>query len=204
MREKGERSYTIEFYTTADYLKKEQEKPVDEQALRNYFAEQNNIYHRYWTKEKKEGDKVIAPVEQPFEAVAKEVKHDYHVAQAQKAIAQDLESTGIDKKYLKNTQKIVLNPKNKEAELKKLTGEGIDAERVNKMAVEGTTLKGVLADKAYVVTLNSVKKPESTPASDVLELRQEILKDNERFVMAASVDSLVKNAKIKSNNKLDV
>lgn len=200
----GTRHFTIQFYSTAEYLKKAEAKPVDAETLKAFFEKHNNQSHRYWSPESKKGTEMIPAALRPYEAVQKEVKRDYYLEEAQKLASEDINGTGIETLPKTHTQKIVIKPgtQSKE-ELKKLSKEGLATDKIDNMFIEGSEMRGLLENRAYKVTLGEVEMPQKLSDEQRLTIRNAVLKENERLVTATSVDSLVKNAKIRSNNLLE-
>jgi hypothetical protein len=145
--------------------------------------------------------KIVPAVEKSFSAVEKQVLGDYHLSLAQKALVEDLEGAGVSDEHKTGTQKFTLKPSTQEAELEKLTKNSFSGDRVKNMVIEGARLRGLRDQGGYLITLDRVEKPQISTPEQYNAARSAILKENERLVTAASVDSLLKNAKIK-NNKL--
>ena len=142
---------------------------------------------------------ITPAAERPFDEVRAKVLEDYQLAQAQKALISDLEGAGIADEHKTGTQSFVLDAAHKEAELENLTKKSFAGERINNMVVAGSKLRGLRERGGYVVTLERVEQPQLLTPEQYHAARSALKKDAERIVTAASVDSLIKNAKIKNN-----
>ncbi len=283
LKEYGVRTYKIDFYGIAEYLKQAKKEEVSVEALKEFFDEQNERAARYWAAEKRNGivwklpttaqnqeklaqeaqevikgseelfnrfiernkgqksllknkeqkqdsqqslmlfkltegnkglyqDKneivIVMPTEifpatqNDYHLVEAQVKNDYFKAKAQKAIIEDLEGAGISDAHKTDSLKVTIRPGTTQAELDTLVKKSLSVDRMKNMVMEGSHLKGVRDEGAYVVTLESLERPQAISLEQKMKLRADISKENERIVMAASVDSLLKNAKIKNNKAL--
>lgn len=145
----------------------------------------------------------VPSVEKPYQEVEKQVKQDYYLAMAQKAFVEDLEGPGIGDQHKVATKKIIITPENKEKEFEKLSQESIASDRVKNMITEGAILRGVTDKGGYMMVLEKIEKPGSLSPERSLALRKAVYKDNDTIITAASVDSLLKNAKIKGNKTIE-
>ncbi len=144
---------------------------------------------------------IKAAEERPYSQVEKKVRDDYYLSLAQKAMVEDLEGAGVADEHKTETIKFVLKPGSSDTEVEKLTKSSFSGDRIKNMVVEGARLRGLRDQGGYLVTLEKVEKPQSLTPEQYITARNAVLKENGRLVTAASVDSLLKNAKI-SNNKL--
>ncbi len=135
--------------------------------------------------------KIVPAQEKQFQDIEKQVLEDYYLSLAQKAMIADLEGAGVGDEHKISTQKFTLKPGTGDSELEKLTQKSISGERIKNMVTEGSRLRGLREQGGYLVTLDRVERPHGLTSEQI----------NERLITAASVDSLLKNAKIK-NNKL--
>jgi phage-related protein len=138
-----------------------------------------------------------------FSAVSKQVEQDFYLDKAQKAFVEDLEGAGISDHHKAGTKSFVLKPETLKKELEKLSEESVASSRVENMVIEGSHLRGVSDKGGYLLTLEKCEKPQSLTLEQHLTLANELYKENARLVTAASVDSLLKNAKIKGNKAVE-
>ena len=101
------------------------------------------------------------------------------------------------------TQKFTLKSGTAEAEIEKLTKNSFSGDRIKNMVIEGARMRGLRDQGGYLVTLDRVEKPQTLTPEQYSVARSVLLKENERLVTAASVDSLLKNAKINNNKTLE-
>lgn len=139
--------------------------------------------------------------EQSFADVEQKVRDDYYLALAQKAMVSDLEGAGVSDIHKTGTQRFVLKPGSAQTELEKLTQRGFQGDRIKNMVVEGSHLRGIQESGGFLVTLERVERIQDLTPEQYATARSALMKENSSFVTAASVDSLLKSAKIK-NNKL--
>lgn len=147
--------------------------------------------------------KITAAQEKSFAEAEKQIKEDYFLFLAQKAMVEDLEGPGVSDEHKTGTQKFILKGGKVEDEIEKLTKNSFSGERIKNMVVEGARLRGLRDQGGYLVTLERVERPQTLTTEQYNVARSVVLKENERLVTAASVDSLLKNAKISNNKTLE-
>jgi hypothetical protein len=147
--------------------------------------------------------KITPAQEKSYQEVEKQVKEDYYLTQAQKALIGDLEGAGVSDEHKTGTQKFTLKPGNLETEIEKLNKKSFLGDRIKNMVIEGKLLRGLNDQGGYLVTLERVERPQTLTPEQYSAARSALLKENERLVTAASVDSLLKNAKINNNKTLE-
>ncbi|MBY0110196.1 MAG: SurA N-terminal domain-containing protein [Candidatus Babeliaceae bacterium] len=144
---------------------------------------------------------VVPAQEKQLKDIEKQVAEDYYLSVAQKAMIGDLEGAGVSDEDIVSTQKFTLKPETLDSEIEKLTQKSFSGDRIKNMVTEGSRLRGLRQQGGYVVILDRAERPQIVTPEQYRAAENAILKENERLITAASVDSLLKNAKIK-NNKL--
>jgi len=147
--------------------------------------------------------KITPAQEKSYQEAEKQVREDYYLSLAQKAMVEDLEGAGVNDEHKTGTQKFTLKPGTTEAEIEKLTKNSFSGDRIKNMVIEGARLRGLRDQGGYLVTLERVERPQALTPEQYNVARSVLLKENERLVTAASVDSLLKNAKISNNKTLE-
>ncbi len=142
-------------------------------------------------------------VERPLNEVQAAVKKDFYTDLAKKELVSDLEKLSIPDAYKLGSREIVLKSDNQSEIMEKLAKESIATDRMNNMATEGAVLKGVTDNGGYTITLESIKNDTDLTNAELFALKQEILREGKRLVQSASVDYLLKNAKIKGNKVVE-
>ncbi len=134
-----------------------------------------------------------------FDAIKKEVERDFLFDKAQKAFVEDLEGPGISDEYKTSTKIVKITAENSKKELDALAQHAIAVSRMENMVVEGSRLRGVSDKGGYIVTLVKAEKPAMLTKDQQDELVSQVMKSNFQLITAASVDTLIKTAKIKGN-----
>ncbi len=186
-------------------LKEQVLKPTEQQSSMLFKLESGNkgIYQDEGSVVIVMPTHIIPAVEKPFQEVEKQVAQDYYLAMAQKAFVEDLEGPGIGDQHKVTTKKIIITPESKEKEFEKLNQESIATDRVKNMITQGAILRGVTDKGGYAMVLEKIEKPGSLSPERSLAIRKAVYKDNDTIITAASVDSLLKNAKIKGNKTIE-